>query len=199
MPRFLKTAILCGAMPLLVGTLIYGLWRFTRWHWLEAAGLFTIPLGFAAFIAGAVSLLCHLKRELRVVERAKRGPLWVRALLVGGLLLINFPAAALYTLSAIEVATRYTIHVHNDSDQPVQSLVVTGPDIRVELGPLVPGQQARRHLHFRGDGTLDFSACQQELQFSGQLDGYVTGGLGGEKSIRIRPGGAYEIQRASSL
>lgn len=178
---------------MLVGTLIYATWRVTRWHWLETAGLFTIPIGFAAFIVGAVALWRHLWRESRVQCTTSR-PLWLQGVLVGGLLLANFPAAAFFTLSAIDVSTRYTVRVLNDSDRPIESLVVTGPGIRVELGPIAPGQRTRQHIHFRGDGALDFSARQQELQFSGQLEGYVTSGLGGYKSIRIKQKGVYEIQ-----
>jgi len=193
MPRLLKLAVVLGAVPLLVGTLIYGTWRFTRWHWLETAGLFTIPIGVVAFIIGTVALLRHLWRESRV-QRTTRSPLWLQAALVGGLLLANFPAAAFFTLSAIDVSTRYTVRVFNDSDRPIDSLVVTGPGVRVELGPIAPGQHTRRHIYFRGDGTLDFSARQQELQFSGQLEGYVTSDWGGDKSIRVRQRGVYEIQ-----
>ena len=193
MPRDLKSAAVLGAVPLLVGTLIYGTWRLSRWHWLETAGLFTIPIGFAAFVAGTVALLRYLWRESRV-QRTTGGSLWLQGLLVGGLLLANFPAAAFFTLSAIDVSTRYTVRVHNASDRPIESLVVTGPGVRVELGPIAPGQRTRRHIHFRGDGPLDFSARQQELQFGGQLEGYVTHGWGGDKSIRIRQRGVYEIQ-----
>jgi hypothetical protein len=114
--------------------------------------------------------------------------------IVGGLLLANFPAAAFFTLSAIDVSTRYTVRVFNDSDRPIESLVVSGPGVRVELGPIAPGQRTRRHIHFHGDGTLDFSARQQELRLSGQLEGYVTSSMGGDKSIRVRESGVYEIQ-----
>ena len=192
-PRLLKLAVVFGAVPLLVGSLIYGTWRFTHWHWLEAAGLFTIPIGFVAFVVGTVALVRHLLRESRL-ERTTRSPLWLQGVLVGGLLLVNFPAAAFFTLSAIDVSTRYTVRVHNDSDRPIESLVVTGPGVRLELGPIAPGQHTRRHIHFSGDGTLGFSARQQELQFGGQLEGYVTGGMGGDKSIRVRQRGVYEIQ-----
>ncbi len=195
MPRLLKSAIVFGAVPLLVGTLIYGTWLLTRWHWLGTAGLLTLPLGLAAFLAGTIALTWHLWREWRV-GRTTRSPLWLQAALVGGLLLINFPAAVFYMLSAINITTRYTVRVHNDSDRPIESLVVTGPGVRVELGPIAPGQQAQRHVHFRGDGTLDFSARQQEILFSGQLEGYVTGGLGGNRTIRVKQRGVYELQPA---
>jgi hypothetical protein len=72
--------------------------------------------------------------------------------------------------------------------------VVTGPGVRVELGPLAPGERTRRHIRFHGDGSLDFSARQQELQFGGQLEGYVTGNWGGDKSIRVPKRGIFELQ-----
>lgn len=190
---FVKAAIWCGAIPLLVGTLIYGTWRFTRWDWLEKVGLFTIPVGCVIFVAGTVALLRYIWRARRAGHHSP-GLLWAQGLLVGGLLLSNFPMAAFYTLSAIDVATRYTVRVHNDTDRPVESLVVTGPGVHAELGPIAPGQWVRRHFHFRGDGPLEFSARQQDSRSTGQLEGYVTGGLGGDKSIRIGLGGEYEIQ-----
>jgi hypothetical protein len=193
MTRLLKSAVVLGAAPLLLGTLIYGTWRFARWQWLETAGLILLPIGFVAFVMGTVALVRHLLGEFQE-EGTPRNSLWLQAFLVGGLLLANFPAATFFTLSAIDVSTRYTVRVHNDTDQPIGSLVVTGPGVRIELGPVPPGQHTRRHLHFRGDGPLAFSAQQQELQFGGQLEGYVTGGLGGDKSIRVKQGGVYEIQ-----
>jgi hypothetical protein len=118
--------------------------------------------------------------------------------MAGGLLLANFPAAAFYADSAIEILSRYTVRVHNDSNRPIESLVVTGPSVRVEMGPVSPSQYAVRHLQVRGDGRLDFSARQQELQFGGQLEGYVTHGSPGETIIRVRRRGSYEIQSADA-
>lgn len=193
MPRLLKFAALLGASPLLVGSLIYGVWRVTRWHWLETAGLLTILLGSGAFVAGVIALVWHVLREGKD-GRTARSRLWPEGVLVGGLLLANFPAAFFFILSAIDVSTRYTLRVHNDSDRPIESLVVTGPGVRLEFGPIAPGRDLRWLLHFAGEGPLDFSARQSGFQFGGQLEGYVTTGSGGKKSIRVRRGGAVEIQ-----
>lgn len=192
MPLLLRIAIILGAVPLIIGTLIYGTWRFTHSQWLESAGLITIAGGMVAFLSGTVLLLIHLWRELRVRQTDRRF-VWIRAATVGSLLLINFPVAAFYVLSAINVATRYTVCFYNDSRQPVQSLIITGPGIRVDMGAIAPGGRARQHLQFRGDGSLDFSVRQQEKQFSGQVDGYVTHGLGGNKEVRLKDGGVFEV------
>jgi hypothetical protein len=196
MPRLLKFAAVLGVSPLLVGSLIYGVWRVTRWHWLETAGLFTVVLGSAAFVAGMIALVLHVLREGKD-GRMARSRLWPKGVLVGGVLLANFPAAFFFILSAIDVSARYTLRLHNDSDRPIESLVVTGPGVRLEFGPIAPGRDLRWLLHFAGEGPLDFSARQSGFLFGGQLDGYVTTGSGGEKSIRVRRGAEYEIKPAA--
>ena len=192
MPRLLNLAIVLGAVPLLAGTLIYGVWRITQWPWLMGAGLVTIYAGLVAFIVGSFALSRHLWREYRT-RTARSRSLWLQGVLVGGLLLANFPAAAFFALSAADIYTRYTVRVHNESDLPIESLIVTGPGVHVELGPIAPGEHALEHIHFSGDGTLDFSARQQELQFGGRLEEYVTGNWEGDTTIHIRRRGVFEI------
>jgi hypothetical protein len=196
MPRHLRLSVVLGAVPLLVGTLIYVTWRFTRRPWLEIAGMLTIPMGFVAVVAGTLALCRHLW-PASGIQRPNGGTRRLQAVLVGGLLLANFPAAAYFAESAIDISTRYTVRVHNETDRPIESLVVTGPGVRVELGPIAPGERMHRHMHFSGDGALDFSARQQELQFGGQLEGYVTGGSSGDTIIRITQPGVFEIHPAA--
>ena len=93
----------------------------------------------------------------------------------------------------ISVSGQTTVRVYNESSLPIESLMVTGPGVRTELGPIASERRVHRHLHFRGDGTLDFTARQQEVQFSGQLEGYVTGSLGGERIITVRQRGIFEL------
>jgi len=94
----------------------------------------------------------------------------------------------------MDIYIRYTVRVHNAGDRPIESLIVTGPGVHVELGPIAPGEHTLRHIHFSGDGTLEFSARQQELQFGGELESYVTGNSRGDTSIRISRPGVFEIQ-----
>jgi hypothetical protein len=194
MPRALKIAILCGAVPLLLGTLIYTAWRFTRWPWLETAGLFVIFAGLISVTFAAVLLVRHLYRDFRV-SRSFRTTNWFQVMVVGAILLLNFPAATIFTVSAINLVTRYTIHVSNQSGTSIESFVVTGPGVLVELGPIASGQRVQHHLQFAGDGSLDFTARQGQSEFSDQLEGYVTGGWGGDTTIRVLPERRYEIQK----
>ena len=192
LPRLYKSAIVLGASPLLVGTLIYVMWRYTQWEWLEAAGGLTILFGFVAFCMGASALCRHLWFESRAQQISSR-TLLLQAVVVGSLLLANFPLAGYFALSAVAVSMQYTVRVFNKSDQTIDSFIVTGPGVQVELGPIASGQHTRRDLLIQTDGTLEFTARQQELEFKGQLEGYVTGGMGGFKDIRVKEGGVYEI------
>lgn len=192
MPRLLKSAIVLGASPLLVGTLIYVMWRYTQWEWLEAAGGLTILVGLVAFYRGASALCRHLWFESRAQLISSR-TLFLQAVVVGSLLLANFPVAGYFALSAVAVSMQYTVRVYNKSDQTIDSFIVTGPGVRIELGPIASGQYTRRDILIQTDGTLEFTARQQELEFKGELEGYITGGMGGFKDIRVKQGGVYEI------
>lgn len=186
----LKTAIACGAVPLATGTLIYLAWWFTRWDALPGFGLLNIFCGLVLSFVGVICLAGYLINERRSVPRAS---LVVQALLVSGLLLVNYPAAAFYALSAIDLMGRCTVHIANESDTTIESLILIGPGVKVEAGPVQPGGNTSRTLDFVGDGTLDFSAKQQNASFKGQLAGYVTGGIGGEIVVRVKPDGKFEV------
>ncbi len=189
MSRLLKSAVAFGASPLIIGSLVYFTWRLTRWNWLEMVGLMTILIGVVAFLGGAVCLILHLKRESRA---ARTSPL--SALMVGGLLIANFPVAAFYLSSVIDISTRYTVRVHNDSEHPIESFMILGPGIQTEIGPIPSGKNVVQHNHPTSDGSLRFTARQHELNFDGELEGYVCNGLGGDKTVRIKEKGNFLIK-----
>jgi hypothetical protein len=192
MSQLLRSAIALGATPLIFGSLIYWTWRLTRWSFLEMMGLMTLLIGFIAFLIAATCLILYLRNETRSGVTPQR-TLIVRALLVGGLLVLNFPTAAFYTGSAIKIYTQYTVEISNDSQQPIERLTITGPGITVNLDPIPPGKTLKQYLQFKGDGPLEFSGSQNEIEFSGTLDPYVTGNLGGHKILRVKSKGLCEI------
>jgi hypothetical protein len=196
MSWFLKLAVLLGGAPLFCGTLVYCAWRFTRWQWLETAGLITIAAGVVAFVAGVILLLIHLWRESRVI-RVNRTSLWPQAILVGGLLASNFPVAAFYVLSAISVATRYSVSLYNDTNEPIHNVVVTGPGVHFEISAIAPRYRVQRHFHFHGDGSLTLVVHQNGKQISSTLEEHVTGGIGGSREVIIKEAGKIEVLPAS--
>lgn len=189
MRHLLKCAIALGASPLIIGTLIYFAWRLARWNWLALMGLMTILIGIFCFIAGALCLIIHLKREARA---SRFSPM--NALLVGGLLIANFPVAILYAYSAIDISTRYTVRVYNDSNHTIDSFIILGPGVETELGPILSGQKAIQHNHITTDGSLSFTAKQQDVSFNSELEGYVSINHEGDMTVRIKEKGSFEIK-----
>lgn len=129
-----------------------------------------------------------VRRHARGSEPAARRVRFQRRVALA-LLCVNFPVSAFYAYSAIVVFTRYTLVVVNDSDQPVESFVVTGPDVDIELGPIPAGGRTQRHLRFGGDGKLAFEMTQQQSRFGGELEGYVTPNFRSRKTVKIKQGG----------
>ena len=119
-------------------------------------------------------------------ERSITGRRWRRQVAAAGcLLLVNFPAAIFYVYSADDVLTRTTVDVINDSPSAIESFVLEGPGVQQEVGPLAAGQQIRRHLHFRGSGTLSFVAKEQGIEFRGVIEGYVCYDVGRQATMRV--------------
>lgn len=190
--RALVGSILCGLVPLFLGSLIFAAWYFTRWSWLELAGIWLLPFGSLGVVFGGFLLWGHWREERKRVDRMG---LRLRVVLVGVLLLGNFAVALFYTVAAMQIATRYTVQVENESGEVIESFVLTGPGVEIELGALKPGEKAREYLRFKPDGRLEFSFRQGKMETNGTLEGYVTGNLGGETRIRVRQGGELEILR----
>ncbi len=186
MTREGKAIVICGAFPLLLGSMIYATWSFTRWSWLEVTGMIVIAVGTLMVTIGTGLLARYLSRIRRIGSLA-RNKNWIKVFLASGLLLANFPVAIIYTISAIQIKTRYTLRVSNESGNAIESLLIKGPGVRMELGQIAPGQKIVHELEFSGDGSLDFVARQRQHEFSGTVDEYVTGGWSGDTTIRVMP------------
>jgi hypothetical protein len=130
MRHFFLAAILCGALPLILGMTIYSLWRATGADWLMLAGLLNIGLGCLLLGAGSLCLALYARRA-----RAAAIPAWrIRVFAAGALLLLNFPAAAMLVVQAETVRTTFTVTVVNRSSLAHEALTVTGPADHFELG-----------------------------------------------------------------
>ncbi len=194
MPRLIKIAIACGAMPLIAGTAIYFLWRLTRWEFLERLGMFNIFIGLALFAIGVGCVIRQSNDEMST-PNTNNGNTGQRNLLVVTLLLANFPAAIIYGLSAIEVMTRYTVCITNESPTAIEKLVLVGPNSEWSIGVVPAGARVQRELSFGGEGSLSFTAEHEGESIQGEVDGYVTGGLGGDTTLRLLPNGKFDVRR----
>jgi hypothetical protein len=193
MPRLIKIAIACGAIPLVAGTAIYFTWRVTRWESLMALGMLNIFVGLALFAVGAG---CLLFQSMRDESSSGQQPIdaGLQNLLVACLLLVNFPAALVYGLSAMEVMSRYTLQISNDSGRPVERFSLSGPNLKVDLGEIPVGAMIENVVDFRGEGQLLFSAEIDGEVIDGIVDGYVSSGIGGDTKLRLLPDAKFEVQ-----
>lgn len=195
LPRLLKTAFLCGALPLFIGTLIFVFWLLTRWGELMAAGVLIIILGLIWFVIGVICVIVHLLRSGGPEAAPSQG--WKPALILS-LLLANFPVVYFYLNTVDELLTRYTVVVINDSQQPIESLFIKtgGQHTLAEFKPIASGQSAKRHFSVSGT-PLDFTARQNQSGFGGSVDSYAFSDGKQGKIIRIKSPGTYELESYS--
>jgi hypothetical protein len=190
MSSSLRVAFLCGATPLLAGTLILLTWLVTGWGWWERAWLWTIMGALVFFVVGVLGVVRHLRQATR------QG--WLSPALALGLLLLNFPVGAFYMWVVVDRASRYTVEVQNESRQPIDSLVLTGAGIgQVELGPIPTGAGRQKHLRLVEDGKLQFSGRQGAQQHNGILENSAGPGSGGQRIIRVASDGSWEVLSAN--
>ncbi len=192
MNRWLRYAVVCGAAPLVVGVTVFLAWLLTKWKWLMLAGILTIYGGLAMVAVGAVSIIVFVWKSLRT-GRTPRQQVARHAFTVGGLLLLNFAVAAVIVASVIYIETQYVVTVINDSSVEVRSFVVSGGGVTIDVGTLSPGSEARRVFFIKQDGTLKGEGIQDNRRIEGVIEGYVTGGIGGNKLVKITPDGLLDV------
>ena len=179
----LFSAIFLGVAPLATGCAIFAAWLATRSFLLELAGLFTIGLGVLAVLVGSVFLLVHITLALRGAGQPV-GRVLRNAVLAGGLLVVNFPAAGAIVWAVSWVESGYEVRVINDSSVFLSGVRVQGGGIEETLGDLGPGQMAERTLRPRHRDTLVFTADKGGESLRKKA-GHVDRGLDGGVEIRV--------------
>lgn len=179
-----RTAIACGAAPLLIGVSIFLLWIITRWDWLMLAGVATLYGGVAAFFIGALAIASFSW----IASRSPGGPQprQSRRILACGLLLVsNFPVAGGVIAAVIAIETRYVVIVQNNSQQVLSGIRLSGGGCAAEIGTLKPGSTARRAFWIQREGSLEFRALKGTSALAHTIDPYVCRDGGGQKTVII--------------
>ncbi|MEP6671006.1 MAG: hypothetical protein ABJF10_17735 [Chthoniobacter sp.] len=187
-----RVALLCGAIPLVVGVSIFLLWLLTRWGWLMTAGIFTLYGGVAFFLVGVVALGRFCWLALRTPGLPRR-PLWLSTVGCAALLLSNFPVAGGIAATAIRIETRYTVTVHNTSPQPLSGVRVFGGGCEADFGAFAPGGVVRRSFWIEREGELKFQAGSGAATQATTIDGYVIPSVGGHVTVTIKPDGTISV------
>lgn len=184
-----RTAWVCGVLPLLLGVAVYLLWLATDWDWLMMAGVVTLCGGCVVVAVGARALVRFCRIGLHTAGLPRRR-VWLPAVACAGLLLSNFAVAGGIVFAVGVLGPWYTVEVHNEMAEPLDSLRVVGGGRDVSLGPVEAGGTARRSFWILEDGELEFHAWTGSTSHTLTTDRYVTNGLGGRTAVTIRPDGS---------
>lgn len=190
--RAYRLALICGALPLVVGIGIFLLWLVTDWNGLRIAGIVMIYGGLVIFALGAGALARFWWLTFRPNELP---PDWPRrrvrrsTTLCALLLLSNFPMAGGIIVAAIALDTRFAVVIHNNSQQPLESVRVSGGGCDISFGSIPPGGVARRSFWIHTDGELVFQATSGTTSHKEIIAGYVTNGMGGSATVTVNANG----------
>ena len=187
----LRTALACGITPAVLGTAIISAWLLTPWRVLELFGVLNILLGLLCTLVGVPSLVVYLwdtwqTKQTRLRRRMTPG------IIAGAVLLANFPLCAFY----VWVSNLYTVRVVNATGATVNSFVVADPSGQTwELGPIPAGGRRSKMIDAEGEGAIGFSTKINGKVVPGVMEGYITGGMGGERrTVTLNPDGTCIVQ-----
>ena len=189
--RWLKVPLILGAAPLITGISLFLLWVFTEWRWLPIAGMFVICAGFASVVSGLVYLGAGILKRIRSGTwlRVSIGP----AVLVGAVLISNFPVCYGLFWAGVHIATTYTVVVRNHASTPIEKAALNGGGVSLQIGQIKAGATITSKSHITQDGTLIFSAEQNGSQIGVLVDSYVTNSSGGHKEIDVSADGSISV------
>ncbi len=188
--RWLIASIVLGLTPLVTGVGIFLLWLLVRWDLLMLAGVFTIYGGLLCVGGGFACLV----KYWFVAGRGGVNHLAWRILAVALLQLANFPVAVGVVVAAHYVHTRFTVEVTNESGEPIRQMVVSGGGVKAIIEDVPAGERRTESFHFTQDGSLGYEFTHQGKIRSGVVEGYVTNGQGGRRSVLIHQDGTVFVR-----
>lgn len=191
--RWLGAALLCGALPLTAGILIFLTWLVTRWGLLQTAGFLIVLAGWPLLLMGSFCLVGYVVSSIRSQAESK-SRIILKSLGAAAFLLINIPTAAAIISTVISIEARYAVTIVNEGSEPLDRVYIEGGGIREDMGTIPPGGEARRTFHIRHDGTLMFRAACGDRRFEKVVDGYVTNGIGGSRKIMVTREGVGVVE-----
>jgi hypothetical protein len=186
---YLAAAVVCWLAPLAVGTIIFITWLVTRQSVLMAAGYFVIVGGIFATALGLASLM-----GLAVYARKRRLPFIRPAMVLGLLLLSNFPVAGAMVMYAVDEMDSFRIAIVNRTTESVTvQLLDTSGQVH-EFRDVSPDSQSNRKVRFQGQGSVMYRVHSKSHEVEGDFLGYVTNGMGGDATLEIGPDGTIRIR-----
>ena len=156
--HYLIAAVICGGLPLGVGSFIFYAWRITHWGIWQLLGLLTLIAGLGLFLAGLAHLWTYILKARRE-DKAPVARIFATSVGVLALLLANFPVASHCMSSALDIITHFKVAVENQTGEPVTEFHIGGSyaeDIRIPL--IQPGETIIRLLSTIHRQSIDCTA-----------------------------------------
>jgi hypothetical protein len=162
-----RIALFCGGFPLITGISIFALWCLLRWDVLMLCGMVNILVGLILFLTGTVFLLRFLSDgcESKLIKERR---VIIELVVVGSLLLANFPVAVVLVVAADRVRSRYVVTIVNESNQRIDDLHVTGGGIDANFGSVFPATSKKRGFNIKHDDELIFLGMRGGEPVQGQ-------------------------------
>lgn len=110
---------------------------------------------------------------------------WRSALKAGVLLLSNFPAAFAIVVAAILIEARYTVTIQNQTSSSATDLRIHGGGCDIIISSISPHDSASRSFRIQHDDRLKLSLMLNGQERTHTIEGYVTTGQGGSKTVTI--------------
>lgn len=191
MKILLRMAVGLCVAPLAIGIAIFVAWVIWRTEWLVTAGLIALPVNFAALpVAGACLLIYALLARRAVPPPARLGR---RIAACVSLFLANFLLTAACVVAAMWIESCYTVTLTNRTQSRIDSASLIGGGVDLSLGPIAPGATVKRSFWIENDGQMILKTSHGPTTIETPIDGYVTGGIGGDLVVTLEPAGVIAI------
>ena len=175
--RWIKAAVLCGALPILAAVLAMAGFFIAKYltftslqPWTEV-GVAIILVGLVLLAVGLVLLGVHVVKANR--SGVVGGVVARQVGLTLGLFLVNFPLALVCVMIAGSSIDDVRMRFVNESAVAVEALEVTWPGGTHKIGILAPEQSCRFTFDASREGSVRFTARQDGEDCAGELLGYV--------------------------
>jgi len=183
MSKMDRLALACGLLPLISGIAVFLLWIGSRWELLKLVGFFVILAGMLCILVGAIALIVSLRQSLTLGYPIKKNlPKWI---LITTIYLSNFLAAGGIIAFVLNIETRYTIRIINQSKQKLSSITISGGGCLINVPDLPADTTTTQYLYVKQDGSLTIKAKTDDSELEQVIEGYVTNGMGGSAKVTV--------------
>lgn len=162
-------------IPLLLGITSFIGWLITGFDFFMYSGMITIYIGISAVLIGTFILI--------IIWMQKKGNKLFRKFLI---IASNIPVALIIAYISITLLTVYNLKIQNNSDSIVTNCIIEGGGVYIEIKEIEEYEIIKKRLWIETDGSLKLYYTKDREDNEILIEGYVTSGLGGNKTIVIQ-------------